>query len=153
MDLSVTADGAGLPSGSGSVAEGALVYQAKCQGCHGEGGVGGPADRLTGGVGSLTAASPIRTPASYWPYAPPLFDYIRRAMPLDAPQSLSADETYAVVAYLLSVDGVVPRDAVLDASSLARVAMPNRAGFASLEARGFDGNLEAPSPQRRDRSP
>ncbi len=149
-ELTVTADGEGLPAGSGSAAQGAMVFAERCQACHGENGAGGPADRLTGGVGSLAGSQPIRTPASYWPYAPPLFDYIRRAMPHDAPQSLTADQTYAVVAYLLSVDGVVRPDAVLDATSLRKVVMPNRDGFVSLEARGFDGNLEriagAPAP-------
>lgn len=141
-DLTVTADGEGLPPGSGSAAAGAVVFAEHCQACHGENGVGGPADRLTGGVGSLTGSQPIRTPASYWPYAPPLFDYIRRAMPHDAPQSLTAEQTYAVVAYLLALDGVVEPDAVLDAAALRKVVMPNREGFVSLEARGFDGNLE-----------
>lgn len=142
MDLTVMADGAGLPEGSGTVAQGAAIYATKCQACHGEAGSGDPADRLTGGVGSLGSSAPVKTVASYWPYAPPVFDYIRRAMPLDAPQSLTNDEAYALVAYLLSIDGVVPPDARLDAKSLAKVVMPNRNGFTSLEPVGFDGNIE-----------
>lgn len=141
-ELTVTADGDGLPAGSGSVTEGAIVFEERCQACHGERGEGGPADRIAGGVGSLGGPRPIRTPASYWPYAPPLFDYIRRAMPHDAPQSLTADETYAVVAYLLALDAVVAPDAVLDAAALPKIVMPNRNGFISLEARDFDGNLD-----------
>jgi mono/diheme cytochrome c family protein len=142
MDLTVTGDGAGLPAGSGTVAEGRAAYAAKCAACHAPAGAGGPADRLTGGKNTLTSAKPIKTVASYWPYAPTLFDYIRRAMPLTAPQSLDDKEVYGLVAYLLSIDGIVPADARLDAASLPKIAMPNRDGFVSLEDRKFDGNLE-----------
>jgi mono/diheme cytochrome c family protein len=129
LDLTIAPDGTGLPAGSGSVATGATVYSQKCQGCHGAEGAGKPQDRLTGGIGSLASATPVKTPVSFWPRATTLFDYIRRAMPISAPQSLSNDEVYAVTAYLLSIDGVVPKDAVLDAKSLAAVKMPNRDGF------------------------
>lgn len=142
MDLTVTPDGAGLPPGSGSVAEGRAIYAAKCAACHGPAGSGGVADRLTGGTGSLASAKPVRTVASYWPYATTIFDYVRRAMPLTAPQSLTDSEVYGLVAYLLSVDGIVPSDARLDAASLPRIEMPNRGGFVSLEADRFDGNIE-----------
>lgn len=131
LDLSVPPDGATLPPGSGSVAQGAAVYAAKCQSCHGEKGAGGPMDRLTGGVGSLASPKPVKTVASYWPYATSVFDYIRRAMPLTAPQSLRNDEVYAVTAYLLSIDGVVPAEAVVDARTLPKIVMPNRDGFVS----------------------
>lgn len=132
-DISIGPDGAGLPPGSGDVLRGARVYADKCQSCHGEGGAGTPNDRLTGGIGSLTSARPVKTVASFWPYATTLFDYIRRAMPTQAPQSLSDDEVYALVAYLLSVDGIVPKDAVIDARSLPLVRMPNRDGFVRRE--------------------
>lgn len=132
-DISIPPDGAGLPAGSGSVAEGLGVYRAKCLACHGEKGAGGPMDRLTGGVGSLTSPQPIKTMNSFWPYATTAFDYIRRSMPLNAPQSLTNNETYAVTAYLLSVDGIVAPDARLDAASLPRVRMPNRDGLVSAE--------------------
>jgi mono/diheme cytochrome c family protein len=135
-DISIDPSGANLPPGSGTPADGAAVYAAKCQSCHGAAGAGGPSDRLTGGVGSLATAAPVKTLNSFWPYATTAFDYIRRAMPVTAPQSLTADETYAVVAYLLSVDGIVARDAVLDRASLPRVAMPNRDGFISAAPRG-----------------
>jgi mono/diheme cytochrome c family protein len=128
-DISVAPDGTGLPVGSGSVAAGAAVYAAKCQSCHGAGGAGGPMDRLTGGLGTLRSERPIKTVASFWPYATTLFDYVRRAMPLQAPQSLGDDEVYAVVGYLLSIDGIVPGDAVMDANTLPRIRMPNREGF------------------------
>jgi cytochrome c len=129
VDISIPPDGTGLPSGSGSVAQGASLFAAQCQVCHGAAGAGGPMDRLTGGVGSLATPTPIKTVASYWPYATTVFDYIRRAMPLTAPQTLTNDQVYAVTAYLLSVDGIVPKDAVMDAGSLPKVVMPNRNGF------------------------
>ncbi len=129
VDISIPPSGAGLPAGSGSATQGAVIFAEKCQACHGAAGAGGPMDRLTGGVGSLTTPTPVKTVASYWPYATTVFDYIRRAMPLTAPQSLTDDETYALTAYLLSVDGIVPKDAVLDAAALPKVAMPNRGGF------------------------
>jgi cytochrome c len=133
VDISIAPDGRGLPAGSGTVEQGAAVYAAKCQACHGANGVGGPNDRLTGGVGSLATPKPVKTIASYWPYATTVFDYVRRAMPITAPQSLTDDEVYAVTAYLLSVDGIVAKDASLDARSLPKVQMPNRNGFVSWE--------------------
>ena len=133
IDISIPSDGRGLPAGSGSAEQGAAVYAAKCQVCHGANGVGGPNDRLTGGVGTLATPKPVKTIASYWPYATTVFDYVRRAMPLTAPQSLSNDEVYAVTAYLLSIDGIVGKDAVMDAKTLPSVRMPNREGFVSWE--------------------
>jgi mono/diheme cytochrome c family protein len=129
IDITVARDGAGLPPGKGSVAEGEKVYAQKCQGCHGAQGEGKPMERLTGGVGSLASDKPVKTPASFWPSATTLFDYTRRAMPITSPQSLTNDEVYAVTAYLLSIDGIVPKDAVLDSKSLPQVKMPNRDGF------------------------
>jgi cytochrome c len=141
-DLTVAADGSGLPAGSGSVTEGRAIFAEKCVACHGSAGSGGVADRLTGGVGTLASPKPIRTVSSYWPYASTLFDYIRRAMPLTTPQSLDDKDVYGLVAYLLSVDGIVRADARLDADSLAKIAMPNRNGFVTLENDGFDGNID-----------
>ena len=129
LDITILPDGSGLPEGSGSVADGAQVYSQKCQGCHGANGVGGPFDRLTGGVGSLTTDKPVRTANSFWPSATTLFDYIRRAMPRTAPKSLTNDEAYALTAFILSVDNVVPKTATLDAKSLSAVKMPNHDGF------------------------
>jgi len=123
------AHGDGLPPGSGDVATGARVFAAKCAACHGAHGEGGLGDALVGGQGTLSSAKPKRTVGSYWPYATTLFDYIRRAMPYNAPESLSADEVYALSAFLLNQSGIVPADARLDAASLPRVAMPNRDGF------------------------
>jgi cytochrome c len=136
VDISIPPDGKGLPPGSGSVAQGAQVFAAKCSVCHGANAEGTPSgDRLVGGVGTLASANPVKTVSSYWPYATTLFDYIRRAMPLTNPQSLQNDEAYAVVAYILSIDNIVPKDAVLDAQSLPKVQMPNRGGFINWEPR------------------
>lgn len=128
-DIDVAPDGAGLPKGSGSVAAGQAVYAAQCAACHGAKGEGKPADALVGGQGTLATGKPVKTIGSFWPYATTVFDFIRRAMPYQAPQSLSADEVYAVTAYLLHLNGIVPADAVLDATSLPQVRMPNRDGF------------------------
>lgn len=125
-------DGSNLPQGHGSVAEGEAIFAARCAMCHGVAGGGKSADRLTGGVGSLTTPHPVRTVASYWPYATSLFGYIRAAMPINDPRSLNANDVYALVAYLLSVDKIVGRDAVLDQTNLAAVKMPNRNGFRAV---------------------
>jgi S-disulfanyl-L-cysteine oxidoreductase SoxD len=136
IDISIPPDGKGLPSGSGSVAQGTVVFAQKCAVCHGANAEGTPSgDRLVGGIGSLNSANPVKTVASYWPYATTVFDYIRRAMPITNPQSLQNDEVYAVTAYILSVDNIVPKDALLDAGSLPKVQMPNRAGFVNWEPR------------------
>ncbi len=125
-----TSDGRGLPPGRGSVAEGRKVYETKCGACHGPDAKKGPMyGPMVGGIGSFTTNARVLTPGSMYPYAPILFDYIRRAMPLDRPQSLTANEVYAVSAYLLNLNGLVPADAVMDADSLPKVRMPNRDGF------------------------
>jgi cytochrome c len=128
-DISIGPDGAGLPAGSGTAAAGAAVYQTKCIACHAEKGAGQPSDRLVGGQGTLRDAAAVRTVGSYWPYATTLFDYIRRAMPFPQPQSLTADETYALTAYLLSLNGVIGEADVMNATTLPQVRMPNRDGF------------------------
>jgi mono/diheme cytochrome c family protein len=129
-DISIGPDGAGLPPGSGTVKQGEAVFAARCQACHGEKGAGQPNDRLVGGQGSLPGDKPpIKTVGSYWPYATTLFDYIRRAMPFNESKSLTNDEVYGVVAYLLNLNGVIPESDTMNAQSLPKVAMPNRDGF------------------------
>jgi S-disulfanyl-L-cysteine oxidoreductase SoxD len=128
-DVSIPPDGTGLPAGAGTVAEGAQVFNTKCLACHGPEGAGSVNDRLVGGQGTLTSAAPVKTIGSYWPYATTLFDYVRRAMPYPTPHSLSDPEVYAVVAYLLNLNGVIPKDAVMNKTTLPQVQMPNRAGF------------------------
>ena len=125
-----TRDGLGLPAGSGSVAQGKQVYDEKCASCHGAGATGGPVyGTMVGGIGSFTTERRILTPGSMYPYAPILFDYIRRAMPMNAPQSLANDDVYAVSAYLLHLNGLLPENAVVDRASLVALQMPNRNGF------------------------
>ncbi len=125
-----TPDGKGLPAGRGTVAEGKAVYDAKCAVCHGAEAKGGPVyGTMVGGIGSFKTNARVLTPGSMYPYAPILFDYIRRAMPMDRPQSLNVNEVYAVSAYLLQLNGLIPDNAVMDQNTLARVHMPNRDGF------------------------
>ena len=131
MDISIGPDGVGLPAGSGTPKQGAEVYAAKCIVCHGPEGANGVNDRLVGGQGTLTTASPVKTIGSYWPYATTVFDYVRRAMPYPAPHSLSDAEAYAVTAYLLHLNGIIGADAVMDATSLPKVKMPNQGRFTS----------------------
>jgi cytochrome c len=129
-DISIGPNGVGLPPGSGTATQGQAVYAAKCQACHGEKGAGQPNDALVGGIGTLAPGkAPVKTVGSYWPYATTLFDYIRRAMPFPESKSLSADEIYAVSAYILNLNGIIGANDVLDAQTLPKVRMPNRDGF------------------------
>jgi S-disulfanyl-L-cysteine oxidoreductase SoxD len=125
-----TPDGQGLPFGSGSVGQGKVIYEAKCAACHGPEAKGGPVyGTMVGGVGSFKTNTRVLTPGSMYPYAPILFDYVRRAMPMDRPLTMTPNEVYAVAAYLLNLNGLVPEDAVMDQDSLPKVKMPNRDGF------------------------
>lgn len=125
-----SSDGRGLPAGRGTVAEGKSVYDAKCLTCHGADAKGGPVyGAMVGGIGSFTTNARVLTPGSMYPYAPILFDYIRRAMPMDRPQTLTTNEVYALSAYLLNLNGLIPADAVMDQNTLPKVQMPNRNGF------------------------
>ena len=130
-NIDVSPSGAGLPPGRGDVKQGEAIFAAKCAACHGPHGEGKPMVRLVGGIGTLRDKKPIKTVGSYWPYATTLFDYVRRAMPLNAPQSLGPNEVYAVSAYVLFLNGIVPQDAALDADTLPKIKMPNRDGFVS----------------------
>ncbi len=127
----ISPNGAGLPPGSGTAAEGEKIFAAQCQACHGEKGAGKPNDILVGGFGTLrTPDKPaVKTIGSYWPYSTTLFDYVRRAMPWNAPKTLSDSEVYAVSAYLLSLNGIIGAGDVMDARSLPKAVMPNREGF------------------------
>ena len=129
-DISIGPDGAGLPPGRGTPKQGETVYAEKCVACHGEKGAGKPNDQLVGGRGTLSGEQvPVKTVGSFWPYATTLFDYIRRAMPLNAAKSLSDDEVYAVCAYILELNGIIGETEVMDAQTLPQVQMPNRNGF------------------------
>jgi S-disulfanyl-L-cysteine oxidoreductase SoxD len=132
--VAVQPDGRGLPPGKGTYVAGQKVYADSCAVCHGDklqgiptAGIGG--DKLIGGRGTLTGEAPVRTIESYWPYATTLFDYVKRAMPLTAPGSLSDEQVYSVVVYILGEASILPKDATVDASNLPHIAMPNRDGF------------------------
>ncbi|MEK6804965.1 MAG: cytochrome c [Nitrospirota bacterium] len=130
-EIDVSPTGERLPLGQGTVQQGAAIYADKCAACHGPTGTEGPKDRLVGGQGSLATAHPVKTIGSFWPYATTLYDYIHRAMPLNAPQSLTPDEVYAVIAWLLHQNGIIPADMIINAQTLPAVKMPNRGGFVS----------------------
>ncbi|MEJ1975537.1 MAG: cytochrome c [Acetobacteraceae bacterium] len=144
-NIDILPDGTGLPPGQGSVAQGGEIFVAMCAACHGahgEAGDNNPVPRLAGGQGTLITPHSLRTVGSYWPFATTLFDYIRRAMPLNAPQTLTDDQVYAVAAYVLSLNGVVPQDTVLNRTNLAAIKMPNRDGF--VRAGAGQGNAAVP---------
>ena len=128
-DVSIGPDGAELPPGSGTPAQGEAIFNTKCLACHGPQGSGTVNDQLVGGQGTLTSTTPVKTIGSYWPYATTVFDYVRRAMPYPTPHSLSDPEVYALTAYLLSLNGIIAKDAVMDAKTLPQVKMPNRGNF------------------------
>jgi len=136
-DIDVRPDGVGLPPGSGTPGDGTTIYAAKCSGCHGKTGREGPNDRLVGrlpndtlvGGGPIERLDSVRTIKNFWPYSTTVFDYIRRAMPPDAPGSLKDNEVYALTAYLLYLNDLVSLDATVDATSLPKVKMPARDRF------------------------
>ena len=131
-DIDASPSGVGLPPGRGDVRQGGAIFADKCASCHGARGEGKPMDRLVGVADTLRDKKPEKTVGSFWPYATTLFDYVRRAMPLNAPQSLTPDQVYAVSAYVLFLNGIVPQDTALDQNSLAKISMPNRNGFVSV---------------------
>src|SRR6201986_1029694 len=128
-NIDIGRNGENLPPGSGTVSQGREVFAQQCAACHGDKGGGGVGERLAGGQGTTATPKPIKTVGSFWPYAPTLFDYIRRAMPQNAPQSLGNDDVYAVSAYILNMNGLLPADATLDAKTLSAIKMPNRNMF------------------------
>ncbi|HWK86264.1 MAG TPA: cytochrome c [Xanthobacteraceae bacterium] len=129
-------DGEGLPAGKGNVARGAEVFAEQCAACHGTFGEGeGRYPKLVGGNGTLTAERPEPTVGSYWPFAVTLWDYINRAMPMPMPHTLSADDVYALTAYVLNLNNIVPDDFVADKTSLPKVKMPNRDNFSWQDPR------------------
>ena len=128
-DITLPADGQGLPPGSGTTALGKTIYAERCASCHGEKGEDPKYSRLVGGHGSLNTAQPIKTIGSFWQYATTLWSYINRAQPFDEPGSLTADQVYAVTAYLLHLNGIIGEQDVMDVKTLPLVKMPNRDGF------------------------
>lgn len=136
-DTDIGPDGAALPAGRGNARDGAQIFKAQCSACHGANGEGIEpvfpqlVGRPPAGEDFAFASDPkiARTIGNYWSHATTLYDYIRRAMPLYTPGSLSADETYAVTAYLLAANKVIPDTATLDAAALRAVQMPARDRF------------------------
>ena len=129
LRAAIAPDGTGLPEGSGTVAAGREVFAMQCARCHGPRAQGDVGPALVGGQGTLATARPQKTVGSFWPYATTLWDYINRAMPFDKPGLLKPSEVYAVAAYILNINGIIPADGVMDAKSLPKVRMPNRDGF------------------------
>jgi len=130
-DISIGPDGAELPPGSGNATQGALVFtQRGCSDCHGPTGKEGPVLVLVGGTPTL---STNYFPIAYWPYAPSIWDFIRRAMPYNRPGRLTADEVYALTAFLLYRNGIIQEDDVMDAKSLPKVQMPHRTEYHAPE--------------------
>lgn len=133
VDIAILPDGTGLPDGAGNAADGKAVYERTCQECHGEGAKGADQAALVGGLDSLTTDKPKKTVGSYWPYATTVWDYVNRSMPFDRPGSLSDDQVYAVVAYVLHLNGIIDESEEMNAESLPAVEMPNRNGFVADE--------------------
>lgn len=129
-DIDVRPDGQGLPDGKGSVKEGEEVFLQNCAVCHGEFGEGaGRWPVLAGGQGTLKSDRPEKTIGSFWPYASTAYDYVHRAMPFGNGQSLSANDTYAIVAYLLNLNDLVPETYVLSRENFPKVELPNNPNF------------------------
>ena len=129
-DISILPDGTGLPPGSGTAAQGAPIFAAKCAMCHGEGAKGTPlASALVGAPPLAGGIETTKTIANFWGYSTTAFDFIRRAMPFQAPRSLTNDEVYSLVAYLLAINKLIPESEVVNAKTLPQVKMPNRDGF------------------------
>ena len=129
-DISVHPDGTNLPPGSGTPAQGAKIYaEKKCDACHGPEGKGKPFAPLIGGAPLATGIDTAKTISNFWGYSTIVFDFIRRAMPFQAPRTLTNDEVYALTAYILALNKLIGEDDVMDAKSLPQVRMPNRGNF------------------------
>jgi cytochrome c len=153
-DIDVRPDGEGLPPGKGSVKDGEDVYMARCAACHGEfGESAGRWPQVAGGIGSLASDDPVRTVGSYYPYLSSVFDYVRHAMPFGDSQSMSNDELYAVVAYLLFLNDIVDDTFVLSRETFAQVTMPNQGGFYDDDRETSEKAFWNPSPCMTDCKP
>jgi cytochrome c553 len=129
-DISILPDGTNLPPGSGTPAQGAATFAIKCALCHGENGKGGVNAALVGRDPPLTSGIDAnKTIANFWEYPTTLFDYVRRAMPWPSPRTLTDEEVYGLVAFILAQNEIIGEDAVMNAQSLPKVKMPNRNGF------------------------
>lgn len=131
-----------LPSGSGTPLMGKKIYLEKCAACHGETGEGmmGIYPALSGGIGSLATTTPLRTVGSFWPYPESVLDYVRRAMPLNAPQSLNTDDLYSVVSYLFYMNHIIPQEFSLNEKTIHSIKMPNKDGFINEKEENINKN-------------
>ena len=129
FDLIAEPSGTGFPAGSGTAQQGRAIFENRCAACHGSKGEGNSDATVLVGGNMQSAATPLRTVGSYWPYASTVFDFIRRAMPANAPKSLTDEETYQVAAYVLYLNGLVAEDEIMNAQTLPQVRMPNAEGF------------------------
>ena len=135
-DIDVRPDGVGAPKGSGNAIDGEEIYVNRCASCHGDFGEG--VDRwpaLVGGDGTLASHDPEKTTGSYWPYASTIFDYVYRSMPFGEAQTLTHDETYKIVAYLLNMNEIIDEDFVLSENNIGKIKMPNASGFSLPDPR------------------
>ena len=135
-DIDVRPDGVGAPKGSGNAIDGEEIYVNRCAACHGDFGEG--VDRwpvLVGGDGTLASHDPEKTTGSYWPYASTIFDYVYRSMPFGEAQTLTHDETYKIVAYLLNMNEIIDEDFVLSEKNIGKIKMPNASGFSLPDPR------------------
>ena len=128
-DISILPDGTNLPPGSGTSAQGAPIFAAKCALCHGEGGKGATAAAIVGGAPLTSGIETPKSVANFWPYSTTVFDFIRRAMPWQAPRTLTNDEVYALTAYILALNKIIGENDTMNAQTLPKVRMPNRDGF------------------------
>jgi len=153
-DIDVRPDGLGAPIGSGSAIIGEEVYAEQCASCHGDFGEG--LDRwpeLVGGEDSLDTHDPVKTTGSYWPYASTMYDYIYRAMPFGVAQSLTHDETYQVVAYLLYMNEIIEEDFILNDKNIGKIKMPNVEGFLMPDPRPDIANISGKPCMKNCNSP
>lgn len=134
-DRTIFPDGRGLPSGRGTAKEGRALYAERCASCHGAHGEGATAEDLIGAPTPPTADDPNKTIGAYWPFATTIFDFIARSMPPAAPGSLSADDTYAITAFLLAANKIIGENEEINAKTLAKVKMPNRDGFIWIDVK------------------
>ena len=135
-DIDVRPDGVGAPKGSGNAIDGEEIYVNRCASCHGDFGEG--VDRwpaLVGGDGTLASHDPEKTTGSYWPYASTIFDYVYRSMPFGEAQTLTHDETYKIVAYLLNMNEIIDESFVLSEKNIGKIKMPNASGFSLPDPR------------------
>ncbi len=132
FDLIAAPDGSGMPPGAGTAREGREVYNRRCLACHNLNGEGVSGNTVIVGGDMQSEESPLRTVGSYWPHASTLFDFIRRAMPADAPKSLTDEEVYQVTAYVLFLNGIIGEDQSINSETLTAIVMPNGNGFVDL---------------------